>query len=100
MPEGIIPFNEKHQQGFGLCAYEICSAVHPDYLIMSLYNGEYTQQFLDEMNNLTKYRLHVEIDDFMYQIMCLCPLATKRSIWCFRIQKIKRMVICFLILMI
>ena len=64
MPEGIIPFNEKHQQGFGLCAYEICSAVHPDYLIMSLYNGEYTQQFLDEMNNLTKYRLHVEIDDF------------------------------------
>ena len=31
---------------------------------MSLYNGEYTQQFLDEMNNLTKYRLHVEIDDF------------------------------------
>ena len=64
MPEGIIPFNEKHQQGFVLCAYEICSAVHPDYLIMSLYNGEYTQQFLDEMNNLTKYRLHVEIDDF------------------------------------
>lgn len=64
LPEGIIPFNEKHSQGFGLCAYEICSAIHPDYLIMSLYNGEYTQQFLDEMNNLAKYRLHVEIDDF------------------------------------
>lgn len=64
MPEGIIPFNEKHPQGFGLYAYEICAAIHPDYLIMSLYNGEYTQQFLEEMNNLTKYRLHVEVDDF------------------------------------
>lgn len=70
-----------------MCAYEICSAVHPDYLIMSLYNGEYTQQFLDEMNNLTKYRLHVEIDDFMYQIMCLCPLATKGAYGVFVFRK-------------
>lgn len=74
LPEGIIPFNEKHSQGFGLCAYEICSAIHPDYLIMSLYNGEYTQQFLDEMKNLTKYRLHVEIDDFY--ISNYVPMST------------------------
>lgn len=74
LPEGIIPFNEKHSQGFGLCAYEICSAIHPDYLIMSLYNGEYTQQFLNEMNNLTKYRLHVEIDDFY--ISNYAPMST------------------------
>lgn len=64
IPEGIIPFNEKHSQGFGLKAFEICAAVHPDYLLMSLHHGEYTQEFYSEMKNLIKYRMHTEVDRF------------------------------------
>ncbi|MDE7433353.1 MAG: TIGR04066 family peptide maturation system protein [Lachnospiraceae bacterium] len=64
IPEGIMPFNEKHSQGYGIKAFEIFSAVHPDYLLVSLYNGKYNQDFFDEIRNLARYRFHAEIDKF------------------------------------
>ena len=65
LPEGLMPFNEKHSQGFGLKAYEICCSVHPDYMLLSLYSGEYTQEFLEEMKNAVKYRLNSDVDTFV-----------------------------------
>lgn len=64
IPEGIVPFNEKHSQGFGLKAYEVCRAVHPDHLIMALYEGNYTEAFFEEIKNVSKYSLNTEVNEF------------------------------------
>lgn len=64
IPEGIMAFNDKHSQGFGIKAFEILSAIHPDYLLVSLYNGEYSQEFFEEIRKLSRYRFHIDVDDF------------------------------------
>ncbi|QNU67995.1 TIGR04066 family peptide maturation system protein [Ruminiclostridium herbifermentans] len=64
VPDAIIPLNRKHHLGFGIPAYEICSAIQSDFSILSMFNGEYSNDFFDEMSKVCKYRLNIELDAF------------------------------------
>lgn len=64
IPGGILPLNDKHTFDYGILAYEIFSAIKPDYSIMALYAGKYTDRFYEEMTMLCKYRYDFELDSF------------------------------------
>lgn len=64
VPGGILPLTSKHHFGYGVYAYEIFNAVCPDFTILSIPNGEYTDEFYEEMNKMCKYKFSIEIDAF------------------------------------
>lgn len=64
IPGGIMPLNDKHTFDYGILAYEIFSAIKPDYSIMALYAGKYTNRFYEEMKMLCKYKYDIELDSF------------------------------------
>lgn len=64
IPGGIMPLNDKHTFDYGVLAYEIFSAIKPDYSIMTLYAGKYTDRFYEDMKELCKYRYDFELDSF------------------------------------
>lgn len=64
IPDALIPYTHKHTFRYGIPAYEIFSAVTPDFVLMTLFNGEYTDEFYGEMQNMCKYRYNSDIDCF------------------------------------
>ena len=64
IPDALIPYTHKHTFRYGIPAYEIFSAMTPDFMVMTLLNGEYTDEFYDEMQNMCKYRYNSDIDCF------------------------------------
>lgn len=65
IPGGIMPLNQKHHFDFGLTAFMVANAVHPDYVIMNLfYRTDYTKEQLDEFSHVCNGRLNFEIDSF------------------------------------
>ena len=64
VPEPVLPLNKKHPFNMGIIAFEILNAVDFDYLVLSLMHGEYTVEFMSEMERLFKYRFNTEIDDY------------------------------------
>lgn len=73
IPDAIMPYTQKHTFMFGVPAYEIFSAVSPDYAIMSLFNGEYTDDFYKEMVNVCNYRYNFDVDCFFNS--CYAPVS-------------------------
>ena len=64
IPGGILPLTSKHHFGYGIYAYEIFNAISPDYTILSIPNGEYTDDFFEEVNKMSKYKFGTEVDAF------------------------------------
>lgn len=64
VPGGILPLTAKHHFGYGVYAYEIFNAICPDFTILSLPNGEYTDEFYDNINKMSKYKFGIDIDAF------------------------------------
>ena len=64
VPGGIMPFNRKFTNKFGLLAFEISQAVAPDAVIASLLYEDYRPEGFDEYTNLFKYKLGFEVDFF------------------------------------
>lgn len=64
IPDVIIPFSSKHNYSFGLYAYEILNAVHPDFSFVNLASGQYNKQFYDEISQLCHYKFNLDVDAF------------------------------------
>lgn len=64
IPDALVPYTHKHTFRYGVPAFEIFHAVSPDFTIMSLFNGEYTDEFYEEMTKLCNYKFNVDIDCF------------------------------------
>lgn len=64
VPGGIMPFNRKITNKFGLLAFEISQAVVPDVVIASLLYENSKPEGFDEYTNLFKYKLGFEVDFF------------------------------------
>ena len=79
VPGGILPLTEKHHFGYGIYAYEILNAVCPDFTILSLPNGEYTDEFYEDMNKMSKYKLGMGIDAFF--ISSFTPVSNSVITW-------------------
>ena len=81
IPGGIMSVNRKHHFDFGLTAYMISHAVEPDYVIMNmLYNQNYTQEQLDEINQTCIHKFNWEIDSFHLSNSLLDPASLKSEI--------------------
>lgn len=65
VPGGIMPLSQKHHFEFGVYAYEISCACKPDYAVLSLPNGEYNEEFAEEIRKLFRYKLNCEVDAFL-----------------------------------
>lgn len=77
IPDAIIPFSKKHNFSFGIYAYEILSAIHPDFAFVNLPAGNYNQKFLDEISQMCLYKFNVEVDAFL--ISKYAPISN--SLW-------------------
>ena len=64
IPDALVPYTHKHTFRYGIPAFEIFNAVSPDYTVLSLFNGEYTDEFYEEMLNLCNYKFNIDIDCF------------------------------------
>ncbi len=64
VPGGIMPFNRKITNKFGLLAYEISQAITPDVVIASLLYEDYKPENFDEYTDLIRYKLGFEVNFF------------------------------------
>lgn len=64
IPGGIMPDSKKQVGHFGLMAFYILNAINPDYCITSLYYSNFDSEYLNELNNVMKYKFNTEIDSF------------------------------------
>lgn len=64
IPDVVIPFSKKHNFSFGIYAYEILSAVQPDFAFMNLSAGEYNQDFFNEIRQMCLYKFNIDIDAY------------------------------------
>lgn len=73
--------NRKHHFDFGMTAYMISHAVEPDYVIMSmLYNSNYTEEQLEEINQTCIHKFNWKIDSFHISNSLLDPASLKSEI--------------------
>lgn len=79
VPGGILPLTGKHHFGYGIYAYEILNAVCPDFVILSLPNGEYKDEFYEDMNRMSKYKFGMDIDAFF--ISSYTPVSNSVITW-------------------
>lgn len=76
IPGGIIPVNKKHHFDFGITAYMISQAISADYVVMNmLYGKSYTEEQLDEIRQVCRYRHNFEIDSFHLSNTLLDPTS-------------------------
>lgn len=64
VPGGILPSTRRQPENFGIYAFEIFSAMKPDYMIFNLYNADVENKYFDEISILMKYKFGVEVDAF------------------------------------
>ncbi len=62
VPGGIIPFNNKLTNRFGVLAYEVSQAVTPDSTVFSWYYEKYSTEYFNKMIDSIKYRLGCKVD--------------------------------------
>lgn len=61
IPGTIMKIDPYHFDGFGELALFLSTAIRADLGILSLYANEYTTEYLQELQNLCKYRFNVPI---------------------------------------
>lgn len=63
VPGGVMPFNKKVTNRFGILAYEVCQAVNPDITVVNTYYiDDYT--YFEKISNSLKYKLGIEVSCF------------------------------------
>ena len=76
IPGGIIPVNKKHHFDFGITAYMISQAIRADYVVMNmLYGKNYTEEQLEGIRQVCRYRHNFEIDSFHLSNTLLDPTS-------------------------
>lgn len=64
IPGGVMPFNSRFTNGFGILAFEISQAIVPDAAIFSLLYEDYEKENLEKIYTMVRHRLGFEIDSF------------------------------------
>lgn len=64
IPGEILPLSRRRTGNFGITAYEIFNAITPDFMILSMYQDLYQDEYFEETNKLLSYRLNVKADCF------------------------------------
>ena len=64
IPGGVMTFNNKLTNGFGILAYEMAQAVKPDTSVLSLTYDQYLPEFFEKMTRSLKYKLDCPVDAF------------------------------------
>ncbi|APF27497.1 hypothetical protein NPD7_697 [Clostridium sporogenes] len=62
IPGGIMPFNDKYTNGFGILAYEISQAVKADAAVFTTLYEDYNKEYFESIDNTIKYKFGFEID--------------------------------------
>ncbi|MCX7921764.1 MAG: TIGR04066 family peptide maturation system protein [Clostridia bacterium] len=64
IPGGVIPFNNKFTNNFGILAYEISNAVTPDASILSVLYDDYKEEHFERLSTSIRYKLGLDVDCF------------------------------------
>lgn len=56
VPGGIMPFNQKATNHFGMLAYIVSNAIRADAVILNLYFDYYLDEYFKEINNYCRYK--------------------------------------------
>ncbi len=64
VPGGIMRFNNKFTNRFGILAYEVAQAIRPDVTILNVLYEDYYPDFFVSLSNSIKYKLGFEVDCF------------------------------------
>jgi peptide maturation system protein (TIGR04066 family) len=62
VPGGIMPFNNRMPNRFGILAYEVSQAVTPDSAVFSCHYSEYKADYFNKMADTLRYRLGCKVD--------------------------------------
>jgi peptide maturation system protein (TIGR04066 family) len=62
VPGGVMPFNNRLPNRFGILAYEVSQAVTPDTAAFSCYYADYYPDYFSKMAEALKYRLGCKVD--------------------------------------
>ena len=61
IPGGIMPFNNRLTNRFGILAYEVSQALEADCAIFSCHYAEYKNEYFKGLSDLVKYKLGFEV---------------------------------------
>lgn len=64
IPGSIMPISKKQVDYFGITAFEVFSSIEADFVIQSIYYGEFGENYLQELKEIMKYRFNAEVDIF------------------------------------
>ncbi len=64
IPGGIMRFNNKFTNRFGILAYEVAQAIRPDAAVVNVLYEDYYADFFNSLSNSIKYKLGFEVDCF------------------------------------
>jgi peptide maturation system protein (TIGR04066 family) len=62
IPGGVMPINKEFTERFGILAYLTSQAVKPDATVLSLLFEDYNEEYYNEIEKLTRYRLGCLVD--------------------------------------
>lgn len=65
IPGGVMPYNRRITNKFGILAFEVCNAVTPDASVLCLSYNKYNDKFLSTLKDSLKHKLGVELDCFV-----------------------------------
>ncbi|GGF94574.1 hypothetical protein GCM10010912_44410 [Paenibacillus albidus] len=64
IPGGIVPYDNKIHNNFGITAFLVSQAVVPDASVLCLFHEDFTAKYLELIGNTVKYRFGFEIDAY------------------------------------
>lgn len=77
IPGAIMPYNKEFTNKFGILAYEVSMAVHPDAVVLSSSYGEFKKDYFNDLSNSCKYKFGYEIDCFNLSNMLFDTIDTR-----------------------
>ncbi|HOM03450.1 MAG TPA: TIGR04066 family peptide maturation system protein [Acetivibrio sp.] len=64
IPGGIMPYNNKLTNGFGVLAYEVSQAVTPDSTVFCCHYDGYVEEYFTRLKKSVRYKLGCRVDCF------------------------------------
>jgi peptide maturation system protein (TIGR04066 family) len=64
IPGGVMPFDNKFTNRFGILAYQVCQAIEPDAVVLSVLFDYYYPEFFENMSKSIRYKLGFDVDAY------------------------------------
>lgn len=62
IPGGIMPYDEKHVNYYGITCYEVFSSIKTDFNILNVWNQDLNKEFMQTLSNIMKYKFSATLD--------------------------------------